>query len=203
MQQKIKTDSMKRTVLFFIIIYILAGCTEKYTPKPRAFFRIDFPSKEYHLLNNNFPYQFEIPNYSKIIRDKYNLNEPYWINVEIPKNKAEIHISYYNLNKMDQPTTALFELMEESRKLAYKHSIKADAIDEQIFMNPEKKVYGTIYKIEGNAASPFQFFLTDSVNHFLRGAFYIREVPNIDSIKPVIDFIEPDLIRLIETTTWN
>jgi hypothetical protein len=48
-----------------------------------------------------------------------------------------------------------------------------------------------------------QFFLTDSVNHFLRGALYIREVPNIDSIQPVIDFLEPDIIRLIETTSWN
>jgi gliding motility-associated lipoprotein GldD len=93
--------------------------------------------------------------------------------------------------------------MEDSRTLAYKHSLKADAIQEQVFMNPRDNVYGLIYRIEGNAASPMQFFLTDSTNHFLRGALYIREVPNIDSLKPVIDFLEPDIIRLIETTTWN
>ena len=195
---------MKQIIQLFIFILFLAGCTEKYTPKPRSFFRIDFPQKEYHLSSNDFPYQFEIPNYSEITGDKHNKNEPYWINVAIPENKAEIHISYYNLNKMNHANKIILaELMEETRRLAYKHSIKADAIDEQIFMNPAEKVYGTIYKIRGNAASPFQFFLTDSVNHFLRGAFYIREVPNIDSIKPVIDFFEPDIIRLIETTTWN
>ena len=93
--------------------------------------------------------------------------------------------------------------MEESRTLAYKHTIKADAIQEQVFMNPANRVYGLIYKIEGNAASPMQFFLTDSTSHFLRGALYIREVPNIDSLKPVIDFLEIDIIRLIETTSWN
>jgi gliding motility-associated lipoprotein GldD len=93
--------------------------------------------------------------------------------------------------------------MEDTRTLAYKHSIKADAIQEQVFLNPAEKVYGLIYRIEGNAASPMQFFLTDSTQHFLRGALYISEVPNIDSIKPVIDFLEPDIIRLIETTTWK
>jgi gliding motility-associated lipoprotein GldD len=93
--------------------------------------------------------------------------------------------------------------MEDTRALAYKHSQKADAIKEKVFMNPTNNVYGLIYKIEGNAASPMQFFLTDSTSHFLRGALYIREVPNIDSLKPVIDFLEADVVRLIETTTWN
>nr|MBD3622879.1 gliding motility lipoprotein GldD [Sunxiuqinia sp.] len=93
--------------------------------------------------------------------------------------------------------------MEESRRLAYDHSIKADAIEERVFVNPDKDVYGTIYYIEGNAASPIQFYLTDSTRHFLRGALYIREIPNIDSIRPVIDFLRPDIIHLIETTSWN
>jgi gliding motility-associated lipoprotein GldD len=195
---------MIRILLIFIITIVLVGCKEKYTPKPRSFFRIDFPEKNYHGLNNNFPYQFEIPDYSKVTPDKHNPNQPFWVNISTPKNKAEIHISYYNISNSNRPSRELLaEFMEETRKLAYKHTIKADAIDEQIFMNPEKKVYGTIYRIQGNAASPFQFFLTDSTKHFLRGSFYIREVPNIDSLQPVIDFFEPDILRLIETTTWN
>jgi gliding motility-associated lipoprotein GldD len=122
----------------------------------------------------------------------------------VPANKAEIHLSYYKLsNQQISSRLLLNEFMEETRTLAYKHTIKADAIQEQVFMNPAKNVYGLIYKIEGNAASPMQFFLTDSTNHFLRGALYIRDVPNIDSLKPVIDFLEPDIIHLIETTTWN
>ena len=196
---------MKQILLFLIFILAVAGCKEKYTPKPRAFFRIEFPEKKYHTLpNNNFPYQFEIPDYSQITPDKHNPDQPFWIHVSVPENHAEIHISYYSLeNSKQSKRTLLAEFMEESRRLAYKHSIKADAIQEQVFMNPAKNVFGTIYRIKGNAASPFQFFLTDSTNHFLRGAFYIREVPNIDSLQPVIDFFEPDIIRLIETTTWN
>ncbi len=191
-------------IILLLIATIIVGCNEKYTPKPRQYFRIDFPDKKYHLIQPGFPYRFEIPDYSKIVQDKKNPDQPYWINVTVPKNKAEIHISYYNLSQSGNSNrTLLNKFMEDTRSLAYKHTIKADAIHEQVWMNPGDKVYGLIYRIEGNAASPIQFFLTDSVNHFLRGALYIREVPNIDSLKPVIEFLEPDVVRLIETTSWN
>jgi gliding motility-associated lipoprotein GldD len=198
---------MSRIHKIFIIavaVPFFIACSEKYTPKPREFFRIDFPEKSYHLLQDSFPYRFEIPDYSKIIAYSDDPGQAYWINISVPANKAEIHLSYYKLSNQQIPGRQLLnKFMEETRTLAYKHTIKADAIQEQVFMNPARNVYGLIYRIEGNAASPMQFFLTDSVNHFLRGALYIREVPNIDSLQPVIDFLEPDIIRLIETTSWN
>jgi gliding motility-associated lipoprotein GldD len=197
-------ESLKKIGSVIILILLLIGCNEKYTPKPREYFRIDFPEKTYHQLQPGFPYKFDIPDYSKIVADDDNPNQSNWINVSVPANKAEIHISYYDLaNQKTSSRVLLNKFMEDTRTLAYKHTIKADAIQEQVFMNPEENVYGLIYKIEGNAASPMQFFLTDSTSHFLRGALYIRDVPNIDSLKPVIDFLEPDVIRLIESTTWN
>jgi gliding motility-associated lipoprotein GldD len=198
---------MKALLKIFVILSVIiffAGCKEKYTPKPREYFRIDFPEKNYYFINNALPYNFEIPDYAHIEQDADNPENPFWINIEIPSNKAEVHLSYYALpEKKPDNRLKLNEFMEESRKLAYKHSIKADAITEQVFMNPDKQVFGLIYRIEGNAASPLQFFLTDSTRHFLRGALYIRDVPNIDSLQPVIDFLEPDVIRLIESTSWN
>ncbi len=147
-------------------------------------------------MQTGLPYHFEIPAYSMVIPDSSVYAEPYWINIHIPANKADIHISYKKISKN------LFVFTEESRELTYKHTQKASAIEERIFMNPSQKVYGTIYLIRGNAASPVQFYLTDSVNHFLRGSLYIRNVPNIDSLKPVIDFLIPDVLHLIETTGW-
>ena len=143
------------------------------------------------------PYNFEIPDYGRIVPDKDRLAEPFWVNLNIPAHKAELNLSFKKINNN------LEKLTEDSRTLAYKHSIKADAINEKIFINKAKKVYGTIYQIEGNAASPLQFYLTDSIHNFLRGALYIREVPNIDSLRPVIDYLTPDVIRLIETTEWK
>lgn len=180
------------------ILLLIFSCREEYTPKPRGYFRISFQDKSYHKLDSAaLPYRFDLPDYSKVLPDHDRLSEPFWINLKIPAHKAEVNISY---KKVDNN---LAKLTEDSRTLAYKHSIKADAINERIFINPEKKVYGTIYQIEGNAASPLQFYLTDSTRNFLRGALYIREVPNIDSLRPVIDYLTPDIIRLIETTEWK
>ena len=184
-------------VLSSLFLLLVISCKKDYTPKPRGYFRISFPEKAYMKIDYaGLPYRFEIPGYSKIIADNERFAEPYWVNLEIPRHKAEVHISYKKINNN------LDTLTQDSHELAYKHTIKADAINERIFLNPEKKVYGTIFLIEGNAASPVQFYLTDSTKNFLRGALYIREVPNIDSIRPVIEFLTPDIIHLIETTEW-
>jgi len=198
------------------VAILLAGCNEKFPPKPRGYFRIDFPEKKYTTVSEPLPYRFDIPVYSVFADDTDKNAEPFWKNITVPAFKADIHISYKtiglaeykklsseNLPQKQALKAVLSRYAEESRRLAYDHSIKADAIEENIFMNPAQKVYGTIYRIQGNAASPIQFYLTDSVKHFLRGSLYIREVPNIDSLKPVVEFLETDILRLIETTTWN
>jgi len=180
------------------LLLINYSCKKEYVPKPRGYFRISFQEKIYHKLDSvGLPYNFEIPGYSKVVPDHDRLAEPFWVNLKVPAHKAEVNISYKKVENN------LAELMLDSHKLAYNHSVKADAINEKIFVNPLKKVYGTIFMIEGNAASPMQFYLTDSTHNFLRGALYFREVPNIDSLRPVIDFIKPDIIRLIETTEWT
>lgn len=195
---------MRKLIVIFFLVFLITGCSEKYTPKPRGYQRIDFPVKKYMYLDEKFPYGFEIPVYSKILPDDRNPDKPFWINVTIPENKAEIHISFYNFNKISESSRKqLSGFIEESRELAYKHSFKADAIDERLFINHEKKVYGIVYKISGNAASPIQFYLTDSTRNFLRGALYIRSKPDIDSLQPVIQFLETDVIHLIETTFWK
>ena len=190
-----------RCYLYFssaFFLFFLVSCSHDYIPKPHGYFRIDFKGKTYHKLDSiALPYNFDIPGYCKATPDNDRLAEPFWINLKVPAHKAEIHISYKKVQDN------LDKLTEDSRTLAYKHTIKADAINERIFANPAKKVYGTIYMIDGNAASPLQFYLTDSTHNFLRGALYIREIPNIDSLRPVIDFLTPDVIRLIESTEWK
>jgi gliding motility-associated lipoprotein GldD len=191
---------MQKYLFAFPLPFLLfcLSCKQEYIPKPHGYFRIDFQEKAYHRLDSaGLPYNFEIPDYGHIVPDNDRLAEQYWVNLLVPEHKAELHISYKKV------ATNLEKLLEDSHTLAYNHAIRADAINERIFVNPEKKVYGTIYMIEGNAASPLQFFLTDSTRNFLRGALYFREVPNIDSLRPVIDFLTPDIIRLIETTEWK
>ncbi|TKG88904.1 gliding motility lipoprotein GldD [Puteibacter caeruleilacunae] len=188
---------MKHIIYMIILLGIVYSCSTPPTPKPRGYFRIGFPEKEYSLTPDALPYQFYRPNYSII--EPYNdpHTGPYDITIRIPENKADIHLSYKQIKGN------LAAYTEESRKLAYNHTIKASSIQERLYVNNDQKVFGTIYHIKGNAASPMQFYLTDSAKHFLRGALYIREVPNYDSLQPVIKFIEQDIVKMIETTQWK
>jgi gliding motility-associated lipoprotein GldD len=179
------------------LLMFFQSCRKEYTPRPRGYFRISFPAKSYKTLEMPLPYSFQVPNYSVPGNDPLNPDQPSWITIEVPANHAQIHLSYKKINQN------LGTYIEESRTLAYKHSQKASSIEEQLFINPAKKVYGTIYNIKGNAASPMQFYLTDSVRNFLRGSLYIKEIPNIDSLQPVIGFLSQDVLRLIETTEWK
>lgn len=184
-------------VIVILGSFIFSGCKEKNTPKPRGFFRIDLPEKEFKKLSLNYPYSFDYPTCALIQEVKSIKDQKYWLNIEYPEINGKIHISYLAINNnFDQ-------IIEDTRKLAYKHSIKADAITEKVFVRPEKDVYGILYEIEGNAASSVQFFLTDSVNHYLRGALYFNTEPNKDSLAPVINFVKEDIKVLIESFEWN
>ena len=48
----------------------------------------------------------------------------------------------------------------------------ADGIIEKVFINDSLNVYGILYDYEGVTATALQFYLTDSLNHFFRGALY-------------------------------
>jgi len=60
------------------------------------------------------------------------------------------------------------------------------------------------YNIKGaDAASTYQFYLTDSTSNFLRGALYFDLVPNNDSLSPVIDFLKADIEQMITSFRWK
>lgn len=186
-------------VVFVIITSFFLSCKNEYTPKPKGYFRIDFPENEYVYFKNEFPYSFEFSKFAEI--DIYN-RDSLWINIEYPQYMAKIHISYKVIDNKAENSN-IFKYLEESRKLVYKHTIKADAIGEIPWIDTEKKVYGILYDIKGNAASPINFVLTDSTDHFFRGALYFFVEPNKDSLAPVVEYIRKDIIRLIESFEWE
>ncbi len=170
---------------------------EIFTPKPKGYFRIDFPEKKYTRYDSACPYSFEIPTYSFINNDKHMGAEPCWLNVNFPRFNAQIHLSYKIVNRN------LDTLLEQSRDFAIKHQVKATGLEETVIIRDSAKVYGLVYDIRGNTASSLQFYLTDSTRHFLRGALYFNSVPNIDSQKVVVEFIRKDIERMITTFKWK
>ena len=175
----------------------IGACNETYTPKPRGYYRINLPKKNYHLFDSLFPYKFEYPDYCKIEIDTLPQAQPYWINLHFGAMKGTLHISYKKLKENFGQCT------EDARTLVYKHTVKADDIQEKRIEYPDKQVFGIGYEISGNAASSYQFFLSDSSKNFLRGALYFNSTPNIDSIEPVLKFVKEDIDHFIKTFEWK
>ena len=194
-----------RFLSIILVLSLLAtACQETtYTPKPRGFPKIDFPTKEYQAFDKNYcQFVFEYPKYAQIVQDTTFFDEKpaddCWFDIYVPEFEARIHCSYYPIDKVNT-----FEKMKsDAFTLAGKHNVKADFIDEIRIQKPNK-VNGFLFDIQGAAASPFQFYLSDSTKHFMRGALYFKTGARPDSLQPVFDFMKKDIIHLINTFEWN
>lgn len=184
-------------VVIFITVF-LSACDSNYQPKPRGYLRIELPEPSYQELNlKGFPYNFELSEFAKPVLPGTH-PEKYWINIYYPHFKAQIHLTYKAVHHN------LDTLLNDVHAMINKHIPKANAIDEQMYMDENKKVFGMAYTIKGSqAASPYQFYMTDSTEHFLRGALYFNFTPNNDSLKPIIQFLESDIQHLIESLSWS
>ena len=191
-------------VCFSFSVLTLVSCNSDYTVgKKRGYFKIDFPEKKYREFDQTgYPYSFEYPVYSSIVRDttffESTPENPWWINIDFPQFAARVHMSYKEIgrNKFDS-------LVNDAFKLSYKqHTYKASAIEDSAMETPNH-VHGMYFTLSGNTATANQFFLTDSTKHFLRGALYFAATPNEDSIGIVNDFLKQDLLHLINTLKWK
>lgn len=190
--------------IFCICSIIWCSCEEEsYTPKPRGYYKIDLPEKKYITFDQpGYPYSFEMPAYGTIIKDTMFFDQktenPWWINIDFKDLGGKIYISYKEINKVNN----LPKLLEDSYQMSHYHSKRADFINEPEF-HTANNVHGLFYEVGGNAASAFQFFATDSVKHFLRAALYFDTTPNADSLKPVNEFLEEDMVHLVNTLKWK
>lgn len=202
------TDMQKSVLAAFAKLIVLAGlmCAlpscgddddEVFTPKPKGYPRISFAEKSYKRYDSICPYSFEIPVYSYMDNDKHLGADPCWLNINFPKYRAKIHLSYKTI------TNNLDTVLEQSRDFAVKHQVKSTGIDETLIIRDSARVYGLVYDISGNTASNVQFYLTDSTHHFMRGALYFDSPPNIDSLKIVVDYLRKDIVHLIQTFRWK
>lgn len=192
-----KLSSILITIFSVILILFTNSCRENYTPKPPGYLRIDYPEKKYRVYDLNPSFRFEYPEYGLITRDSASKAREGWLNVNLPSLNGIIYLNYRKIN--DNLSTYI----DDSRTLAYKHTIKAESIEENLISNPSQKVYGIFYDIRGNTASSIQFFVTDSIKHFLRGSLYFNAQPNQDSLAPVISFVRKDIDHMIKTLEWK
>ena len=166
------------------------------------YLRLEYPKAQYEKADYNLPFDFEINKTGSQLETKKlaSTTESYGINIEYPLLKGTIFLTYKAINNNRDNLVAF---LKDAQNLPQKHMIKADGIVETRYENNANKVYGMFYEVDGNAASQSQFYVTDSVEHFLTGSLYFYAKPNYDSILPAANYLEKDIKHIMETIKWK
>lgn len=178
---------------------MLGSCGGEYLPKPKGFNRIDLPEREFALLEENYPYTFEHSKHSHIESDEFNPEESSWINLHYEKMDAKVHLTYKPIEGKEENLKAY---LGDANTLTSKHQIKAYGIEENILLTP-RGYTGVVAELTGEVPTQFQFYVTDSTRHFLRGALYFNVANKNDSLAPVIEYIKMDMMHLINTLEFK
>ncbi|MFD2725032.1 gliding motility lipoprotein GldD [Hyunsoonleella rubra] len=186
-----------------VILLMLVSCNEDYVPKPKAYLRLDYPEVTYKAQKfSEMPVAFEMSSLvdGVLVKPLPSTTESYGANLDYKSLKATLFLTYKAIEGDDKN---LNDFLRDAQKLTLEHTKKADEIPKYPFENPERKVYGMLSEVKGNAASPAQFYVTDSVNHFLTGSLYFKAKPNYDSILPAANYLIKDIKRIMETVEWE
>lgn len=190
---------MRKFFLFAAVALFVACKDNGFQPKPHAYPREYYPEKSYQMFDSVAPFSFLYPKYAVVKEYDESKENPYWYNIHYLPFNVTLHLSYKAFNNRQE----FDNLFEDTRKLAFKHDIKAEEIEQIEVQNPATNTTGIIYELKGNTATNLNFYISDSKKHFLRGALYFNSKTEIDSIQPVFDFIKADVIKMIESTTWK
>jgi len=182
---------MKPSIVLLFFLALSACKEENVLPKPKAMLRLEYERPSAGLVETDY-FTFEA-NTSATVDQKNKQS----VVLEYPDMKAAIFLNYRGVEN------DLNRLMRDAHKLSGEHAAKADGIQQKLFENFDAKVYGAFYEVTGDAASQAQFFVTDSLNHFVTGALYFKTRPNYDSIYPAAKYLQNDMGRIMESLRWK
>lgn len=191
---------MRKYSLVALAALALAACggEKAYIPKPMGYFDIHTPEPKYQAYDSICPFRFEYSSYSRVRPyARGDEKRPCWFDIHYPAYQATIHVSY------DELENNLAQYVEDEHTLVYKHVIKSSGIEEARVLDTASGVYGMIFNIDGEPATPYQFYLTDSTRHFFRAVLYFDFKPNYDSLAPVVNFLKRDMDHMVETFEWK
>lgn len=208
-------------ILFILPLFFFISCNSTYTSKKQGYYKIDFPQRQYVKFDKKgFPYSFEYPAYAIIEQDSdySNLkeNDPYSINIDFPSLNGKIYITYKVIGETsvyqvknagggyrDSVGKNIFRnLVNDCYNLTYKNDVKANSIEDSVMHTPNN-ITGIFFRLSGSVATARQFFLSDTIHNFLRGALYFDATPNEDSLRPVNNFLQEDMKHIINTLQWK
>lgn len=202
---------MKRgSIILFVLILFSLSCKDDkvYIPKPRMYPKVEYPEKSYQTLNIlECPFEMDVPKYFKYVKDSTSVKKlqlkpsdvACWFDLYSEKMNSHLHLSYFDIAQ----SAGFDKLVADAFEMVDKHNIKANYRDEVKVNDKSRRLHGIIFEVDGPVATPLQFFLTDSTQHFLRGSLYFNSQVNPDSIAPVYAFLKEDVNHFLETFKWK
>jgi gliding motility-associated lipoprotein GldD len=191
--------NLLKTGTFFVLLFLLLSCNESISiPKPPTYLRLNLPEHEYVLFSETCPYEFEA---AKIFKIRAVTDEKGQMtchkDIDLGPLNGVIHFSYI---EMENP---LADYVNFAINKVDEHKVKATAIEDTNFIRPNDRVFGTFFELQGDVASPFQFYLTDSTNRFVSGVVYLNSAPNYDSLRPSLEYLKQDLYKMMSSFRWK
>lgn len=198
-------DKKRLMVLSMLLAAVLLGACRSRNdeiPKPRAYLRIDMPEHEYLVCDTALlPFSFERSRLTALEwKENPDRSQDKWFTLAYPEYKGYLFLSYKKIKGAKE----LKAQVDTSYRFVEDNFHYSSGVDERRFVDSRNRLFGTTYHLKGqNVASTYQFWLTDSVSHFLRGALYIDVTPNNDSLAPVLEYMKRDIDHLMETVRWR
>lgn len=191
---------MRYLGIIVFLSLLFTACDEETLPKPSAFLSLEYPPPEYRNVSLLLPFTFEKNNWAdSIMSVKISRGQKVkGIDLNYPQMKGTIYITYKKIEENN-----LRSFLIDAQAITQKHTIKANEIIEQPYIDEENRIFGMFYEVGGDAASQSQFYVTDSLNHFVTGALYFYAKPNYDSILPAAYYLRNDIKHVMETIRWQ
>ena len=187
-----------KSISFFLLAALLTSCgSDVLIPKPPTYLRLDLPDHGYTTYDDECPYTLTLPVIFKVkkVTDANGLT--CHKDIDMGPLNGTIHFSFIEMLK------PLSDYVNFTNDKIDEHKIKATAIRDNKIINDKNQVYCTFFELQGSVATPFQFYMTDSVSSFASGVVYFNSTPNYDSLKPSLDYLKEDLTHMIKNFKWK
>jgi gliding motility-associated lipoprotein GldD len=186
---------MKKVVLVLVFIFISISVylyfqkEEYYIPKPKAMLKMDLPDNNFSIFSDD-KIHFNVSNSAIVNQSDISYSILYH------DYESKIYFSVKNLDNLD------LEIYNFENSISV-HEKQGAYIDANIIEDSTENIYGVLCYLEGsNIATSSQFFITDSIQYFVRGGLEFST-----SINPEIevqnDIMKQEVFKFIQSFKWS
>lgn len=184
-----------------VAVVALAGCSlggnDVAVPRPQGYPRISLYPPEYIVAAPVGGLSMEV-NSGAVIDTVRGGDASVWFNILYPGYRAAVYCTYTAVDS--RSVAAVLDNRRERMALN-----SGGASGELISVENRSGVAGHLLVTPAGAMNPVQFIATDGRRFVLSGAMTFAGDGTVDpdSVAPVVEAVSDDMIRMLQTLTWN